>query len=111
MTHSTLTTLSGGLILDARLRAGLTQRELAKVAETSPAAIANYELGKRIPSVDTLARIVEACGMQLRMEAVAMTDADAAQAETDADVGEYQAWANAERFRRSVRSVRPLEHA
>jgi transcriptional regulator with XRE-family HTH domain len=82
---------------------------LATRAQTSPAAIAFYERGNRIPTVDTLARIIAACGMELRMEAVALTDADLAQRRTDREVGEEQARANADRFRSSVRSIRPLK--
>ena len=61
-----------------------------------------------MPSVDTLARIIAACGMELRMEAVPLSEADNAQQRTDLEVGEGQAWANAERFRRSIRSTRSL---
>ena len=46
--------------------------------------------------------------MELRMEAVPLSEADIAQQLTDIEVGEVQAWANAERFRRSIRSTRPL---
>ena len=102
------TSVAGALITDARLRAGLTQRELASRAQTSPAAIAFYEGGRRVPTVDTLARVIAACGMELRMEAVALTDADRAQRRTDMEVGEQRARMNADRLRASVRSIRPL---
>lgn len=50
-------------ITRARLRAGISKRELARRALTSPAAIVEYESGRRSPTVDTLARLIDACGM------------------------------------------------
>ena len=50
-------------ISQARMRAGISKRELARRAHTSPAAIVEYESGRRSPTVDTLARLVDACGM------------------------------------------------
>jgi len=51
----------------ARREAGLTQAALAAKAHTSQAAISAYESGRRSPSVDTLARIIDAAGAELRM--------------------------------------------
>jgi transcriptional regulator with XRE-family HTH domain len=53
----------------ARERAGFSQRELAKRAKTSPAAISFYESGDRIPGVDTLARLIGATGSTLEISA------------------------------------------
>ena len=50
-------------ISQARTRAGISKRELARRAHTSPAAIVEYESGRRSPTVDTLARLIDACGM------------------------------------------------
>lgn len=49
-------------IQKAREHAGLSKRELARRAGTSPAAIVAYESGSRDPTVGTLARIVAATG-------------------------------------------------
>ncbi|MSO78922.1 MAG: XRE family transcriptional regulator [Acidimicrobiia bacterium] len=49
-------------IQTAREHAGLSKRELARRAHTSPAAIVAYESGTRDPTVGTLARIVAATG-------------------------------------------------
>ncbi len=58
--------MDGGLLIrEARLRAGLTQAELARRAATSQSAIARYEGGEVSPRVDTLDRIVAACGLEL----------------------------------------------
>lgn len=51
----------------ARERAGLSKRELARRAGTSPAAIVFYESGARAPSYATLARIVAAAGFETRL--------------------------------------------
>lgn len=53
---------SAALITNARCRAGLSKRELARRAGTSPAAIVTYEQGTRDPSVETLNRILTAAG-------------------------------------------------
>ena len=51
------------LITKAREQGGLSKRELARRAHTSPAAIVEYESGRRSPTVDTLARLIDACGL------------------------------------------------
>jgi transcriptional regulator with XRE-family HTH domain len=56
------------LVVVARARSGLSQRELAQRSGTSAAAICQYEGGQRTPRVDTLARIVEAAGASLVFE-------------------------------------------
>jgi transcriptional regulator with XRE-family HTH domain len=49
-------------IRTSRQRAGLSKRELARRAHTSPAAIVAYESGTREPSLPTLQRILAAAG-------------------------------------------------
>jgi transcriptional regulator with XRE-family HTH domain len=49
----------------ARTRAGLTQAELAEMADTSQAAVSAYESGRKRPSVDTLERLLSAAGARL----------------------------------------------
>lgn len=56
------------LIGEARHRAGLTQAELALRVGTSQAAIARYERARSMPDLGTVHRIVEACGLELRLE-------------------------------------------
>ncbi len=58
----------GRLIADARRQAGLTQSELAQAAGTSQPAIAHYESGRKIPSIDTLERLLRACGRSLVLD-------------------------------------------
>ena len=52
-----------------RRRAGLTQRELARRAGTSAAAVCLYERGDRVPQVDTLTRLIAATGWTLELSA------------------------------------------
>jgi transcriptional regulator with XRE-family HTH domain len=68
------------LVREARQRAGLTQAELAARVGTSQPAIARYERARAMPDLTTLQRIVEACGLELRLE-LAEPDAQRAAAE------------------------------
>lgn len=52
------------VIRNAREKAGLSKRELARRAQTSPAAIVFYESGAREPSIPTLRRILAAAGQR-----------------------------------------------
>jgi transcriptional regulator with XRE-family HTH domain len=53
------------LIRTARRRAGLTLRELAARAGTSHSTLAAYEQARKTPNVDTLDRILTACGFRV----------------------------------------------
>jgi transcriptional regulator with XRE-family HTH domain len=57
--------ISGDLLREARLRAGLTQRELARRAGTTQPAIARWESGGVLPSFERLRELVRACGLEL----------------------------------------------
>src|ERR671919_1816799 len=50
------------LLRDARTRAGLSQRELAKRAHTSQSVIARIERGQTSPTWETLERLLAAAG-------------------------------------------------
>jgi hypothetical protein len=63
------------IITVARERAGLSKRELARRAGTSPAAIVKYESGATSPTVDTLNRILEVAGWRIE-PALTMVSAD-----------------------------------
>jgi len=60
----------GVVIRQARLRAGLSQSELARRAGVAQSVISAYENGRREPGVGVLARLVEAAGHRLQVEAV-----------------------------------------
>ncbi|HVT64219.1 MAG TPA: helix-turn-helix transcriptional regulator [Mycobacteriales bacterium] len=53
---------SGQLLRDVRGRAGLSQNELARRSGVASTLISAYENGRRVPSGDTLLKLVEACG-------------------------------------------------
>lgn len=48
-----------------RERAGLTQALLAQRAGTSQATLSAYESGRKQPSIETLTRLLAACGSRL----------------------------------------------
>jgi transcriptional regulator with XRE-family HTH domain len=61
---------SGEIIREARLRAGLTQYELAERSGRKRGVIARWEHGTVAPSVETLIELVRACGFDLPLELV-----------------------------------------
>jgi transcriptional regulator with XRE-family HTH domain len=58
-------TEAGSLLRDARSRAGLSQRALARRAGTAQSVVARIELGRTDPTTGTLARLLEAAGFEL----------------------------------------------
>lgn len=60
--------MTGQLIRQARLSAGLTQRELAERLGTHQPVIARWESGSTRPDFDSVVRAVEACGYDLHVE-------------------------------------------
>lgn len=61
--------LAGDLIRRARGEAGLSQAELARRAGMPRSVLNAYEHHHRQPGVDALARIAQAAGMEVRLEA------------------------------------------
>jgi transcriptional regulator with XRE-family HTH domain len=61
---------SADLIREARLRAGLTQYELAELSGRDRSVIARWEQGSVAPSIETLVELVRACGFDLPLELV-----------------------------------------
>jgi transcriptional regulator with XRE-family HTH domain len=55
----------GPLIREARLRAGLTQTELAERSGRERSIIARWEQGAVSPSIDNLLEVIHACGFEL----------------------------------------------
>jgi predicted transcriptional regulator len=56
------------LLTSARLRAGLSQRHLARKARTAQSVVARIELGETSPSWTTLVRLLKAAGFHLAAE-------------------------------------------
>lgn len=94
-----MSTWAGNLIRLARRDSGLSQRELARLAGTSQAAIAAYEGGRRSPTLETLARIVRAAGRDLRIRLEAADDHDEWLARYEAALppGVVKAWRERDR--------------
>ena len=55
------------LIREARLRAGLTQAELARRAGVAASTVGRIEAGLRAPSTDLAERLVRAAGFEIRV--------------------------------------------
>jgi transcriptional regulator with XRE-family HTH domain len=62
------------LLVEARRRAGLSQRELAERAQTSQSVVARIESGKVSPSWGTLARLLAATGCEIHAQLREVTD-------------------------------------
>src|ERR1051326_4715641 len=59
--------LSSALLLDARRRASLSQRQLARRARTAQSVVARIELGATRPTTETLERLGDAAGVELAL--------------------------------------------
>jgi len=57
--------VSGDLIREARLRAGLTQAELGERIGKPQSVIARWERGDVTPSLETLRHVIRGCGLEL----------------------------------------------
>jgi hypothetical protein len=60
--------IAAGVLRDARLRAHLSQTELARRAGVSQSVISAYESGHREPSLATLTRMVTATGHTIKLD-------------------------------------------
>ena len=60
-----VTVISASLIREARMRAGLSQAQLAERCGKSKVQIGRWETGTVAPSIDTLLEIVRSCGFDL----------------------------------------------
>jgi ribosome-binding protein aMBF1 (putative translation factor) len=54
-------------LIQARMRAGLSQAELAELMNTSQSTIARLESGQTLPSTKTLLRFAEATGSKIQV--------------------------------------------
>src|SRR5215212_986392 len=58
---------AAALLREARQRSGLSQAELGRRAGVTQSMISAYESGQRQPALPTLARLIQAAGLQLRV--------------------------------------------
>jgi transcriptional regulator with XRE-family HTH domain len=63
---------SAALLREARLRAGLTQEAVAERTGKTRPQIARWEAGGMAPSLETLLKLIRACGFDLPLELVAL---------------------------------------
>jgi transcriptional regulator with XRE-family HTH domain len=59
---------AAALVQLARIKAGLSQHELARLASVPTTMISAYERGKRQPSLNTLLKLLHAAGFELTMK-------------------------------------------
>ena len=95
---------SSALLQLARLKAGLTQRELAERAGVPVTMISAYERDQRQPTLATLLRLLRAGGFDLRLhlaaydphdEILARLEAGRSEAEREHRDRQMQAWRDA----------------
>ena len=59
---------AAALVQLARIKAGLSQRELAERASVPTTMISAYERDRRQPTLETLRKLLRAAGFELRMQ-------------------------------------------
>jgi hypothetical protein len=101
--ESGLVGTGGRIIRRARLRAGLSQREVAERLDTSQSLVARWEGGRVAPSLDTVIRAVRACGLDLDLHI------DSYDYEHDAHISENLRLSPAERLHRMLEGVKAVE--
>lgn len=69
-------TVAGALVVQARLAAGLSQRELARRAGVSRTTVAEIEGGARDPGLETLRSVLRGAGRDLEVRLVEHDDHD-----------------------------------
>jgi transcriptional regulator with XRE-family HTH domain len=97
--------VSASLLVQARRRAGLSQRELAARAGVAQQEIARYERGHVTPSLERLRTLIAACGLELTFGLARADDS------YDQQIAEALALAPAQRLDRAVRDAQPLRAA
>jgi transcriptional regulator with XRE-family HTH domain len=74
------------IIREARLKAGLTQTELAVRLDRDRAQVARWETGGQEPSFENVRAVVDACGFSLRVEIAEREETPALDAELEASL-------------------------
>jgi transcriptional regulator with XRE-family HTH domain len=97
--------VSASLLVEARRRAGLSQRALAERAGVAQQEIARYERGRVTPSLERLRALIGACGLELTFRLARADDS------YDGQIAAALALPPAERLRRAVRDAQPLRAA
>jgi transcriptional regulator with XRE-family HTH domain len=100
---------SDDLIREARRLGSITQAELARRLGTSQSAVSNWERGRDTPRVDTLARILEACGFEADMTFRRLDDVDRAQLRQNLAMAPAARLASVRNVSRLRARARPVE--
>ena len=66
--------LSGQLLREARLRAGMTQRAVAARAGISQPTVARIERGELAPSLERLLELIRGCRLDLQIHVTALDE-------------------------------------
>jgi transcriptional regulator with XRE-family HTH domain len=74
------------IIREARLKAGLTQAELADQLGRDRAQVARWETGGQEPSFENVQAVVDACGFSLRVEIAQREESPALDTELQASL-------------------------
>jgi transcriptional regulator with XRE-family HTH domain len=94
--------VSAGLLVQARRRAGLSQRALAARAGVAQQEIARYERGHVTPSLERLRTLIAACGLELTFGLARADDS------YDEQIAAALALTPAVRLPRAVRDAQPM---
>jgi transcriptional regulator with XRE-family HTH domain len=103
---------TGALIRDARRIAGLSQQALAERLGTTQSVISRWERGQDSPRVDTLGRILQACGFEADLVFRRHDDEDLAQIQEGIAMTpsqRLQTVENVSRFVTAARRVHPVD--
>ncbi|MGD0747946.1 MAG: helix-turn-helix transcriptional regulator [Acidimicrobiales bacterium] len=92
--------VSGELIREARLRAGLTQTELGERIGQPQSVVARWERGAVIPSFETLRRAIRGCDLELSFHLSRLDES------TPLIIDEHLRMTSAERFADLLERVR-----
>src|SRR5712691_5277683 len=96
--------MNASVILNtARRRAGFSQRELARRSGVPQPTISRIEAARMSPTLDLLARLIQACGLTLTLEEIPGVGVDRSQ------IRERLRISPGERLRAAVGSARNLQ--
>ena len=108
--------VSGDLLREARLRAGLSQAELARRARKPTSVIGRWERGEVRPSLETLRDVIRAAGLELgfQLSSADEDDHDLALIRRSLSRTPAERFAHGQRAARQIRTVwdgtRRVEH-
>lgn len=97
--------VSASLLVQARRRAGLSQRELGARAGVAQQEIARYERGRVTPSLERLRALIAACDLELTLGLVRADDS------YDEQIAAALALAPMQRLSRALRDAGPMRAA